>query len=210
MEITRRNACWGNFFQPAPKYHTKGCSSSSGDSPGARTLVFVAFERFSSCEFRASIARTPFCAILWRSPILRSLLRNPRNFSEVAPEVRPAVHAAPLRLKVTASPLNSRTPKMWVWPQVPLGGLSPSTPLRSGDPSQPGLCRPGALSGPLNRLNAILSLLHSLDRCRTPSAIGSAIGEALSCPISHQNACRSPRPPCSKPLRKLNRAIVAR
>ena len=54
--------------QPAPKYHTKGCSRSSGDSPGARTLVFVAFEPFSSCEFRASIARTPFCAILWRSP----------------------------------------------------------------------------------------------------------------------------------------------
>ena len=32
------------------------------------------------------------------------------------------------------------------------------------------------LSGPLNRLNSILSLLHPLDRYRTPSAIGSAIG----------------------------------
>ena len=32
------------------------------------------------------------------------------------------------------------------------------------------------LSGPLNRLNAILSLLQPLDRYRTPSAIGSAIG----------------------------------
>ena len=32
------------------------------------------------------------------------------------------------------------------------------------------------LSGPLNRLNAILSLLHPLDRFRTPSATGSAIG----------------------------------
>ena len=46
--------------QPAPKYHTKGCSRSSVDSPGARTLVFAALEPFSSCEFRASIARTPF------------------------------------------------------------------------------------------------------------------------------------------------------
>ena len=55
-------------IQPAPKYHTKGCSHSSADSPGARTLVFAAFEPFHSCEFRASIARTPFCAILWRSP----------------------------------------------------------------------------------------------------------------------------------------------
>ena len=54
--------------QPAPKYHTKGCSRSSADSPGARTLVFAAFEQFSSCEFRARIARTRFCAILWRSP----------------------------------------------------------------------------------------------------------------------------------------------
>ena len=45
-------------------YHTKGCSRSSVDSPGARTLVFVAFQPFSSHEFRALIARTPFCAIL--------------------------------------------------------------------------------------------------------------------------------------------------
>ena len=29
---------------------------------------FVAFEQFHRCEFRASIARTLFCAILWRSP----------------------------------------------------------------------------------------------------------------------------------------------
>ena len=29
---------------------------------------FAAFEPLSSHEFRASIARTPFCAILWRSP----------------------------------------------------------------------------------------------------------------------------------------------
>ena len=33
-----------------------------------------------------------------------------------------------------------------------------------------------SLSGPLNRLNAILSLLRPLDRYSTPSAIGSAIG----------------------------------
>ena len=59
--------------QPAPKYHTKGCSRSPVDSPGARTLVFAVFEPFSSCEFRASIARTPFCAILWRSPSLRGI-----------------------------------------------------------------------------------------------------------------------------------------
>ena len=39
----------------------------------------------------------------------------------------------------------------------------------------------GPLSGPLDRLNAILSLLQPLDRYRAPSAIGSAIGEA---PIS--------------------------
>ena len=34
----------------------------------------------------------------------------------------------------------------------------------------------GPLSDPLNRLNAILSLLHPLDRYRAPSVIGSAIG----------------------------------
>ena len=64
------------------------------------------------------------------------------------------------------------------------------------------------LSGPLNRLNAILSLLHPLDRYRTPSAIGNAIGRPLSRPISHPRAGRSSQPPRSKPLRGLNRAIV--
>ena len=39
-----------------------------------------------------------------------------------------------------------------------------------------------------------------LDRYRTPSAIGSAIGEALSRPISHLNTGGSPQPPRSKPL----------
>ena len=58
------------WFQPAPKYHTKGCSHLSVDSPGARTLVFVAFEPCLAAAFRASIAQTPFCAILWRSAIV--------------------------------------------------------------------------------------------------------------------------------------------
>ena len=63
-------------IQPAPKYHTKGCSRSSVDCPGARTLVFAAFEPFSSCEFRAPIARTPFCAILWSETSKRHLKRQ--------------------------------------------------------------------------------------------------------------------------------------
>ena len=32
--------------------------------------TFVAFEPLLGAEFRASIARTPFCAVLWRSPNL--------------------------------------------------------------------------------------------------------------------------------------------
>ena len=64
------------------------------------------------------------------------------------------------------------------------------------------------LSGPLNRLNAILSLLQPLDRYRTASAIGNAIGRPLSRPISHPNTGGSPQPPRSKPLGGLNRAIV--
>ena len=64
------------------------------------------------------------------------------------------------------------------------------------------------LSVPLNRLNAILSLLHPLDRYRNPSAIGSAIGRPLSCPIWHPNTGGSPQPPRSKPLGGLNLAIV--
>ena len=67
-ELYRESAHETHTDQPAPKYHTKGCSRSSADSPGARTLVFAGCEPFHSHEFRASIARTPFCAILWRSP----------------------------------------------------------------------------------------------------------------------------------------------
>ena len=58
-----------------------------------------------------------------------------------------------------------------------------------------------SLSGPLDRLNAILSLLQPLDRYRAPSAIGSAIGRPLFRPISHPRKGRSPQPPRSKPLR---------
>ena len=64
------------------------------------------------------------------------------------------------------------------------------------------------LVAPLNRLNALLSLLQHSDRCRALSAIGSAIVRPLSRPISHPNASGSPQPPHSKPLGGLNRVIV--
>ena len=57
------------FTQPAPKYHTKGCSHSSRWQPGSANTGFCSTWAISSCEFRASIAWTPFSAILWRSPI---------------------------------------------------------------------------------------------------------------------------------------------
>ena len=65
-----------------------------------------------------------------------------------------------------------------------------------------------SLSDPLDWLNAILSLLHPLDRYRARSAIGSAIGRPLSRPISHPNTGGSPQPPRFKPLGGLNRTIV--
>ena len=37
--------------------------------PGSANTGFCSIWAFHSCEFRASIARTAFCAILWRSPI---------------------------------------------------------------------------------------------------------------------------------------------
>ena len=59
----------------------------------------------------------------------------------------------------------------------------PKAPLRLEIPAFGGRRKPAEnsrfsqkLSGPLNRLNAILSLLQPLDRYRAPSAIGSAIG----------------------------------
>ena len=64
------------------------------------------------------------------------------------------------------------------------------------------------LSGPLNRLNSILSLLHPLDDYRTPSSIGSAIGRPYLA-LSRIHTGGSPQPPCSKPVRGLNRTIVA-
>ena len=72
------------------------------------------------------------------------------------------------------------TKKFWGW-----GWGSKSEPQNSA--CAPCAVKTCALSGPLNRLNAILSLLHPLDRYRTASAIGSAIGRPLSRPISHPN-----------------------
>ena len=64
------------------------------------------------------------------------------------------------------------------------------------------------LSGPLNRLNAITSLLQPLDRYRTPSVIGSAIGRPYLALSRIQNTGGSPQLPRSKPLGGLNCAIL--
>ena len=64
----------------------------------------------------------------------------------------------------------------------------------------------GGFSGPLNRLNAILSLLQPLDRYRALSAIRSAIGRPY---LALSRIHAQVQPPRSKPLRGLNRAIVA-
>ena len=65
-----------------------------------------------------------------------------------------------------------------------------------------------SLTGPRNRWNAILSLLQPLDSYRTPSAIGSAIGSALSRLTSHPHAGGSSQPPFFQPLSGLDRTIV--
>ena len=51
-------------IQPAPKYHTKGCSHSSADNPGVRTLAFAAFEPFVVVNFGVNSANTLLCDAL--------------------------------------------------------------------------------------------------------------------------------------------------
>ena len=83
--------------------------------------------------------------------------------------------------------------------------LWPSTALVLQYVSQSG--RGGqCLSGPLDRLNAILSLLQPLE---DPLCDRECDWEARSRPISLPCTVRSSQPPRSKPLRGLNRAIVA-
>ena len=65
--------------------------------------------------------------------------------------------------------------------------------------STPPIC---ILSGPLNRLNAILSLLQPLDRYRAPLCDSERDWEALSRPISLPRPGKSSQPPRSKPLRR--------
>ena len=77
-----------NINLPAPKYHTKGCSRSSVDSPGAQTLVFAAFEPLSSHEFWASIARTPFVRHFGALPINLHKKWGFRRFQKVHQKVR--------------------------------------------------------------------------------------------------------------------------
>ena len=72
-------------------------------------------------------------------------------------------------------PWSELTAKM-VMGVVPGLVISGWTTLGRGKQTKNGF----GLSGPLHRLNAILSLLHPLDRYRTSSAIGSAIGRPLS------------------------------
>ena len=70
-----------------------------------------------------------------------------------------------------------------VWGRVQVGGGGLFSCGKRGEKEEGG-GRVCGLSGSLNRLNAILSLLQPLDRYRAPSAIGSAIGGPLSRPIS--------------------------
>ena len=53
----------------------------------------------------------------------------------------------------------------------------------------------------------MLSLLHPLDRYRTPSVIGSAIQRPLSRPTPHPCSGRSSQPPCSKPPRRCHTIV---
>ena len=62
-------------------------------------------------------------------------------------------------------------------------------------------------SGTLNWLNAILSLLQTLDRYRTPSAM--RLGGPISLYLASVHKYRRSQPPRSKPLGRLNRAIGA-
>ena len=81
--------------------------------------------------------------------------------------------------------------------------ILPESPSRTGGVAQWKIGGADLLSGPLNRLNATLSLLHPLDRYIGPRECDR------EAPISHPNTGGSPQPPRSKPLGGLNRAIVA-
>ena len=74
----------------------KGVHARPLTARGARTLIFSAFESFSSCDFWASIARTPFYAILWRSlhHIVRYFFREfstPPNWRNPPPPPPPPI-----------------------------------------------------------------------------------------------------------------------
>ena len=135
----------------SPEVSHKRCSCSSVDRPGARTLVSAAFEPFPSHEFRASIARTPFCVILWRSPQERAFLGpaknhpwilttlgcpgtpDPRNSSvDKFPEVRNFVGRGLLGLSLEEWSIS---------PQGVLRNLSSEEFLGSGVPGHPRVVR---------------------------------------------------------------------
>ena len=144
-----------------------------------------------------------FCPFLF--PCLLIWLKAPtRNSPE---RVRDTIRTFPGK---SGKRLGLKTPRFTVIPS-PKRSLEQRGPRSSfliigfPAPSPPSqllvlACSCHGLSGPLNWLNAILSLLDPLERCRTTSAIGSTIGRPLSRPISHPNTGGSPQPPRSKPL----------
>ena len=56
------------YSSASPKVSHKRVFTLIRWQPGSANTGFCSTWAVSSCEFRASIARTPFCAILWRSP----------------------------------------------------------------------------------------------------------------------------------------------
>ena len=97
-----------------------------------------------------------------KHPFFRSEGTGPRSSEPVLRNAAPDV-----RTILWKRAQNSRTKNQ---PKEEVFGTD--IPWTSGGPSR-------GLSGPLNRLNAILSLLQPLDRFWNPPAIGSAIGRPL-------------------------------
>ena len=64
-----------NQCQPAPKYHTKGCSHSSVDSPGARTLFFCSIWAISRC----GLSGVNSANALWCDTLALSQCQRRRN-----------------------------------------------------------------------------------------------------------------------------------
>ena len=178
----RRRHCRRHHYSASPRVSHKRVFTLIRWQPGSANTGFCSIWAISSCEFRASIARTPFCAILWRSPNYRHHYRHQMQLMSMHVLIRRLIIVRVMPIQVSSLIISSS-----VRSSVP-SDISPfccfAVRHLAGEPRR---------GGWVGHRAAPVSDLH--ERCRRSSNSCSSRSEKFSAPIKIKLLLPTPPPP---------------